>query len=943
MEEENTKKILENDKSIHIKSHKARKWIVLAFLILTFIVSYVSYRGEYLEVLELGEQYLSIFWQNLTSFFATFIINALAIYILVYWTNKRIRKGLKLFFEKDKKTMPKMINKSISFVIAVVISFFTTNIILEKYMLCANATAFGITDSILGYDIGYFIFIQPFVQYILYYILFIALGLTVYAVIYYIIAFNKYFDGIDRDVLKQGFLFKQFYNNIISITVILASIVFIETLNVGLQKILTLQNGLDPYVLWGAGISEVTIKMWGYRILSAIIIISVCIAIHYLKKKNTRKVITSLLVVPAYLMTMLIILIGFNTIFVNQNELDNQQEYIRANINATKQAYGIDIDEISLEEDNTINIQELDNNANVVNNIALVSKEAVLKNLNISQTNKGYYTYRTAQIANYTIDEQPRLVYVCAREMGNSTSTYNNKTYEYTHGYGTIIASATSVDENGNIKYLQKDFNENQITQITEPRIYFGLETNNTVVTNNKNIKEFDYPITTSSKNQNAENVYDGKAGLKLKFLDRLILAIKEKDLKLAFSKNVNKDSNILINRNIIERAKTLMPDITYDENPYIITTEEGKMMWVLDGYTTSAYYPYSQKISLNDGLINKEQINYIRNSVKVLIDAYDGTIKYYITDRNDPIIMAYQKMYKDLFANKNEKIPEYISNQFMYSQFLYNIQSEIIERYHNVETDVLYRGDDIWNIATHNTTKVTTKTGVKIEPYYAMVKLKDQKELNIGLVLPYTPYQKQNLISYLVGSYIDGEPKLTVYKYPSDSNILGPMQLDNQIDQDETISKEIETLNITGTKISKNMIIIPINDTLLYVEPIYQQYINEDNTTPILKKVVVASGNKVAIGNSIEDALQNLVSQEAVKIEIEDTDTEEGIIQAIIKTNNNLKQSNSKNNWEMTGKDMSRLQELITKLEQLQKLKKKNKTNTKNVEIVKNTIEQID
>ena len=842
------------------------------------------------------------------------------LFIIIYITNRKIKKGLIPFFEEEKKSIPKMPNKSVSFIIAVIISFITSKIILEKFMLCFNATEFGITDPVLGYDIGYFIFIQPFIQYILSYLFIIVIGLTIYTFIYYIIVFNVCLDGINRETLKNSRLVKQICNNIICIAIILAISIVIETLNVGLQKIVTLQDSASTsYVLWGAGISEVTIKLWGYRILAIIIAVSVIIAVHYFKKKNTKKVIVSLSAVPIYLLVMLIVLFGFNIFVVNPDELYIQQEYIQANINSTKQAFGIDIEEINLTENETITTNYIEQNQNVINNIALVDKDVVLNNLNLLQTSKGYYTYQTAQIAKYNIDGKQGLVYVSPREINNSVDTYNNKTYEYTHGYGVIITDATKTDEDGNISYLQKDFEEstNDIVSIKEPRIYFGLETNDTVVTNSKNKKEFDYPIVNSTKAENTENIYDGQAGLNLNFIDRLILAIKENDLKLVFSGSVNSQSKILINRNIIERAKTLMPYIIYDENPYLVVTDEGKLVWVLDGYTVSNYYPYSQKITLQE--LDKMQINYIRNSVKVLIDAYDGTIQYYITDRNDPIIMAYQKIYKDLFMEKEEIIPEDISKQFIYPEFIYNIQAEVMERYHNIQTDVLYRGDDIWQVATHNTTKVLIKTGTPISPYYTMVKTIDQEESTIGLVLPYTPYQKQNLTAYLVGTYQNAQPKLTLYKYPSDSNIIGPMQLDTQIEQDENISKEIESLNVTGTKIKKNMLIIPINNSLLYVEPIYQQYINEENSTLILKKVVVASGNKVAIGNNLTQALKNLVSQYAVNIQVENNEDIEGLIDSIIKTNNNLKQSSSNNNWEMVGKDITKLQELITKLEKLQ------------------------
>ncbi|MCI9178351.1 MAG: UPF0182 family protein [Clostridia bacterium] len=912
---------------------KKRKGIVLIFFILAILVTYVIYRGEYLETLELGEKYLSIYWQNLSYQVLTFGVNFVILYFLIYLTNKRIKKGLRPFFEEEKKQIPKMLNKSIAFIGAIIVSFFVTNTMLEKLLLCVNATSFGLTDPILGYDIGYFIFGQPFVQFVLRYIFMLVVGLTIYAALYYIIAFNSYFDGINRETLKQSKILKQLCTNIMIIAILLAGVIFTETLNVGIQKFMTLpgNEGEAAYSLWGAGISEVTINLWGYRILAVVVLISILMAVHYFKKGVTKKVLISLATVPSYLVIMMVILIGFEAIFVNPNELDKQQEYIKANINATKQAYGINIEEVNVGENETVTKKELQENEIVANNIVIAGPDIVLKNLNILQTNKGYYTYRTTKIASYLVDGKQSLVYISPREITNSAGTYNNKTYQYTHGYGVVITSATTVDNKGDLVHLQKGFeeNENEVVKVQEPRIYFGLETNDTVVTNSKAKAEFDYPITSSTKAENAENVYEGKAGLKLNFLDRFILAMREKDFKLAFSGNVNSESKILINRNIIQRAKTLMPHILYDEDPYLVVTKEGRLVWVLDGYTTSNYYPYSQRTTLQkDSLLNKLDLNYIRNSVKVLIDAYDGTVEYYITDRNDPIIMAYQKIYKDLFVEKDITISEDISSQFVYPKFLYNIQAQVMERYHNIQTDVLYRGDDIWKVATHNNTKVATKTGTPIESYYAMVKTIDKEEPTLGLIIPYTPYQKQNITAYLIGRYEEGKANLTLYKYPTDSNVLGPMQIDTQLEQDETIAKEIEDLNVTGTKLIKDMIVIPMNHSLLYIEPIYRQYMNEENTAPTLKKVVVASGNKVAIGNNLKEALDNLVSQYAVDIEVESTDSIEEIITAILKTNNNLKQSSENGNWEMYGRDMAKLQELLAKLEKLMKEKEKEKNN---------------
>lgn len=904
------------------KKVNKRIYIVLLFIALIAIIGYIIFRGEYLEILEIGEEYISIFWQNVNYTAITFGINFVFLFTIIYINNNRIRKVLKSFFENEKKDMPKLPNKSIAFIISVIVSYITTELILNKYMLFVSSTSFGIPDPVFGLDIGYFMFQKPFIETILLYLIGIVVGITIYTIIYYIIVFNFCFDGLDRETLKKSNLLKQLFTNIKILAILLAGFVLLQTQNIGFDKFLNLQED-STYSIYGAGITDITIKLWGYRILPILIILSVFMAIRSFNKGKTKKVVMWILVVPIYIIALLIIMALFQAIFVTPNELDREKNNIQNNIDYTKKAYEINADVYTIENGGeTVTEETLKSLEETINNIVIVDKETVLKDLNTVQTEKGYYTYNTAKIASYRIDGEQMLAYISPREI-SSNGTYNNQTYEYTHGYGVVITSATTTDNNGNLVKIQKNFNttKDDIVTVVEPRIYFGLETNNNIVTNSKNRKEFDYPITSTT---NAENVYEGTAGLNLNFLDRFILGLKEGDLNLALSANVNNDSKILTNRNIIERAKTIMPYLLYDENPYMVIDDNGNLIWVLDAYTTSNNYPYSQKTTLQLDALNKLELNYIRNSVKVLINAYDGTIKFYITDKSDPIISAYSKIYPDLFV-EDEPIPSDISSQFIYPEFLYNIQSEIIKRYHDIQPDVLYRGDDVWDIATHNTGKVSTKTGVDIDPYYTMVKTVDSDKSELGLVLPFTPNEKQNIASYMVGINDGGNLKLSIYKFASDSNILGPMQLDTQIEQDEKISKEIEALNVTGTKITKNMIIVPLDNTLLYVEPVYQQYINEENSTPTLKKVIVASGNKLSIGDNLNEALRNLVSQYAVDIEVENTDNVEDLVEAIIKANKNLQNSTSNSNYEMMGKDIQRLQDLIEQLENVVEEEKKN------------------
>lgn len=891
------------------KKSKTRIILVLLFLLLFAGISYIELRGSYLEYLELGQNYTNIFYTNLTYRYGIMAVNFVILYFILYFTNRGIKKGLKPFFEKEKKEIPKLPNKSLALVISALVSFVTSSALMQKIMLIANGTSFGIQDPIFGLDIAYYMFQKSVIETLALYFVILFVGLSIYMALYYVIAFNRYFDGVDGKMLKESLFMKKLTRNALLIIIGIAILTVINTQNTMFGKILTVKKDLE---IVGAGMTETTIKLWGYVIFAFVIIIFAYRALKYFKKGNTGKVLKNLAVIPGYLVVLFIVMVVFDLAFVSTNELDKEKEYIAENIKNTKNAYNINIEEKNIENSGTITSEEVEENANVINNIPVISKDAVSKTLENSQTVTGHYVYPNINIAKYNVNGKNQLVYVAPREITNSGRTYNNKTYEYTHGIGEIFTSAIESSQNGNIQYIQKDIvGKDEKINISEPRIYFGLETKETIATNTKNKNEYDY---TDENGTDQVYSYNGQAGLQLGFLDRLILGIKKGDINLAFSGEITNESKILINRDVITRAKKALPYLIYDEEPYTVVTDEGKIVWVLDAYTVSSSYPYSQYTSIeHDG--TKEKINYIRNSVKVIIDSYDGTMSYYITDRNDPIAMAYRNIYPSLFKELDEKIPEDISSHFVYPEFLYNVQAKILKVYHNVKPDVLYRADDVWDIAKFNSTKSTKSTGTYMEPYYTMVKTSEGEQL--GLVQIYTPDEKQNIISYLVGSNSNGNNELKLYKFSADSNIVGPMQLDKQLEEDEAISSELKSLNVTGTKLTKQMIAVPINNTILYVEPIYQTMLNESEV-PVLKKVVVASGNKVAIGDNLTKALENLLSKYAVDIEVENTDDVEGLIEAIIKANKNLTQSNENNDWEMMGKDIKKVQELIDSLEKV-------------------------
>ena len=920
---------------------KLRMLLVIIFILIFLGITFIVLRGNYLEYRELGEAYVNEFITNLKYQYGIMAINFVFLYIVIYFTNRGIKKGLKEFFDKEKKEMPKLPNKSISLIASAIVSAIVSYMFTQKIQLFFSNAAFGKADSIFGLDIGYYIFQKPVIEGILSYLMWLIVGLSIYMAAYYIITFNRCFNGVDRDELRESLFMKKLERNIILVAIIIGLSTVVNTQNILFGTITTIENSATTSIqgtqanieLTGANYTDVTIERWGYTIFAIIIVICAYFAVKYFKKKNTKKVIMSVVVIPIYLIAFFIVLVGFDLIFVNSSKLDKEKAFIEDNIENTLSAYDINIETVNVESSGTITEQEVRENRDIINNIPIITENIVLETLSDNQTNTGYYSYRTANLAKYDIDGENKLVYVSPREISNTERTYNNKTYEYTHGRGQIVTSASETTEDGKIEYIQKEVSgEDEKLNTEEQGIYFGLNTEGIVATNTKSQEEYDY---TDKKGEEYTTTYTGNAGLNLGFLDRLILGITKGDLRLAFSSEITDESKILINRNIVERAKKAMPYLLYDEEPYTVVTNEGKIIWVLDAYTISSNYPYSQYTTIQYDGANKK-INYIRNSVKVTIDAYDGTITYYITDETDPIAMAYSNMYEGLFQ---KDIPADIAEHFVYPKYLYNVQAELLKTYHNLKADIIYRADDIWDFAKANKSNIARSSGSILEPYYTMVD--DEGEEEIGLIQIYTPRNKQNLISYLVGTTEGENNKLVLYKFSEDSNIIGPMQLEQQIEQDDAISAQIESLNTTGTRVTKEMISVPINNTLLYVVPVYQELLNDpNNNIPTVKKVIVSSGNKVAIGDNFNEALQNLLSKEAVNIEVENTDDIDGLIDSIIKANDNLTESTENNDWEMIGTDIRRLQGLINSLKTLEEADNQNQTSNENTINSENVID---
>lgn len=876
-----------------------RTIFVILFILILIITAYINIRGSYLEYKELGDNYISIFKTKYLYKYITMAVNFVLIFLIMYFAARGIKKGLKVFFEQEKKEMPRLPNKSIALVVATISSIIVGAVFTPKIILCLSNVSFEKTDLIFNLDISFYMFTEPLIKMSIMYFIIICACLIIYSAAYYILVFNKYFDGVDKETLKNSGLIKDIIRYIRVIAIEISIYTLVRCLDIVFGSFMTTSGGIQ---LTGAGITESTIELWGNVIFAIVISVSAFLATINWKKNQRTKVLKNILAIPAYMVCMFIVMLGFNLIFVNSNKYDKEKEYIERNISYTKEAYGINCEEEMIEYTGTIEAEEVEKNRNIIDNATIISKDLVLDELNQNQAEKGYYTYSTAGIACYDIDGTSKLVYVSPREILNTRRTYNSKTFEYTHGYGLIYTLASSTTEDGSLSYAQNE-------KVTVPQIYYGLSTDNTIAINDDEQIEYDY---TDSRGTEYTTVYEGDSGLNLNFLDRLVLGIKTGNIKLAFSDNIDKDSTILINRNIRKRAELALSDVIYDENPYVVVDDNGNIYWVLDAYTVSSNYPYSTYTTVQyNG--EKKDINYIRNSIKVIINAYDGEMKFYITDTTDPIAMAYRKTYPDLFEDIDSEIPESISSQFVYPEFLYNVQASILEEYHNTKSEVLYRGDDSWKKASYTTTQNGKTVNTTLDAYYTMVK--DGDEEKIGLIQFYAPNGKQSLTSYLVGTVSNGKNNLKICKISSDDSVLGLSQLDSKIAEDENIQSKIDALDVTGAKVTKQMMIIPVENTLLYIEQIYQTKTNESEV-PVLKKVIVASGNKVAIGDNINEAIENILSHSATSIDTVTTEDLDGIIQSIIKANKNLNASLKSGDWELIGTDIKSLQELIGLLE---------------------------
>lgn len=603
--------------------------------------------------------------------------------------------------------------------------------------------------------------------------------------------------------------------------------------------------------VYGAGFTDVNITLWMYRIIMVLAVVgAIGFAVGITKRRVKPAIIAPILMV-------IVALVGTGAgvlvqkLIVEPDELSKESKYLERNIEYTQYAYGIDgVTSKSFKATQDLTSADIANNEETISNIRINDYAPTKTFYNQTQAIKQYYNFNDVDVDRYMINGEYTQTFLSAREMDEekTSSSWLNKHLKYTHGYGITLSRVDQITASGQpdmMIYNLPPESEIDNIEVTNPEIYFGELTNNYVIVNTSE-EEFDYPDGSTNK----YTMYDGDAGIKMTFINKCMFALREQSLKMLVSSNINSKSKILIRRNIEERVNKIMPYLSYDEDPYMVT-ENGKLYWIIDAYTTTSMYPYSEPYS------NESATNYIRNSVKVVIDAYNGTTDYYIVDETDPIAQTFQKIYPKLFKDF-EKMPEEIRAHIRYPSTMLDIQAEVYQKYHVNDVKVFYLGEDVWQISseTYGMEEQTMSSN-----YYIM-KLPGEKSAEFVNTIPFTPKDKKNLMGLLVARN-DGENygELVIYQMPKSKVVYGPMQVEAMIDQNTEISKEFSLWNSSGSKYSRgNMFVVPIEDSLLYIEPVYLEASNE--SIPEVKRVIVAYGDQIAYKATLAEALNDLFGE---------------------------------------------------------------------------------
>lgn len=838
--------------------NKRFTWILVIFVIVYFLLQIISHFYLDYRWFTINESE-EVFWILLLtkfnvhgifslSFTGLFFLNFLLMYLL---------GGSGRIFTKnilDRIQLPLQISTRRALLIILLIGVVAIGFIMGlsasvywkeylKYMNSVPFTDFP-RDPIFNMEIGFYIFSLPFYKFLYGWLMSAFIIITIFSTVFHILN-----GGICIQDQKLDFsLFSRAH-----LSILLAMIVLLLGIGYRLSAYeLLFSEGVS---FFGAGYTADNAERVMYNICMIISFIASALLLFNIFKRSFKlPIIVLATIIPVYFILGTVYPAIQQRFFVEPNELDMERVYIENNINFTRIAYDIErVNEKNFANDASLTYKDLIKNKNTINNIRLWDWRPLKQTYKQLQELKPYYQFHDVDVDRYMIDGNKVAVNLSARELaienlGSSSQTWINKHLIYTHGYGLVLSRVDEITPEGLPEMLVYDIPPKSKTgiEIDKPQIYYGEHKNPYVITNtNVTPGEFDYPFG----DKNRYTRYSGTGGEKLDSLfKRIFYAIAFNDINILISGNITDDSRILFRRNIYEMVKTLTPFLETDYDPYLVLAD-GRLFWIIDAYTTSDKFPYSTPINTADG-----KINYIRNSVKIIIDAYDGSMQYYIADENDPIIRTYANIFLGLFKPFSE-IPEYLKPHIRYPEVIFNIQAQILLRYHMKNANVFYNNEDRWDIPR----QIYDGNEEKIHSYYLVTTLPDETTNDFILIMPFTPNNKDNMIAFLV---VKCDPEnygaMTLFTLPKEKLSYGPMQIEARIDQDAEISKQLTLWSQKGSGIIRgNMLVIPIEESLLFIEPLYLKA--ETSEMPELKRVIVSFADRIIMEKDLKAALEKL------------------------------------------------------------------------------------
>ncbi len=715
-----------------------------------------------------------------------------------------------------------------------------------------HGSKFGVADPIFAKDVGFYVFHLPLYDLVLQWFYF---GLFVT----FILVGLSYYHDQAVGVTGDRFIISSQVKSHLAVLAGLLFLGFAVSNRLKLYNLLYSRSG----VAYGASYSDVYAQIPAYWTL---LVLAVVVAAALFSLPWTQKWKWTLVPVGAYF----IVFFAFGSLYpalveqyiVKPNELAKETPFIKNNIRFTRLGFGLaTAKEEPFAVRDSMSYDDIKKNESTIHNIRLWDHRPLVQTYKQLQEIRLYYDFKSVDVDRYHFDDKYTQVAISARELPPSqlpaqARTWVNRHLLYTHGYGVVMSPVNKFTPDGMPEFIIKDIPPRSSTslQVTRPEIYYGKETDDFAIVHTRT-KEFDYP----KGNQNAYTEYQGKGGVQISnFLRRLVYTVDLSDINVLFSTYITDQSRLMLHRVITDRDRTIAPFLAYDSDPYIVVGDDGHLYWIHDAYTISNMFPYSEPVTRNAE--QQRGINYIRNSVKVVINAYNGDVSYYVIDPTDPMVQTYRKIFPTLFK-PIEEMPEFLRRHVRYPMDLFKIQAQMYATYHMTDPQVFYNREDLWNIPQ----EIFKNAQQAILPYYIIMRLPGSQSEEFILMLPLTPSKKDNMVAWMCAR-CDGKNygQLLIYTLSKEKLIYGPMQIEARINQQPDISSELTLWGQQGSSVIRgNLLIIPIEHSFIYVEPIYLQ--SEQSEMPQLKRVIAVHNGELAMRKDLDSALNAVFAIEGV------------------------------------------------------------------------------